>query len=414
MKRICIIDCQTSGISGDKFLAALIDLGANSKRVLDAIKIIPEHYPGCKNLHAEFVENKKMGFKCSQLKLQLDEKDDHRHAHELQSALNRCLEEISISEKGQSFARKVLGVLTETEARLHGEPPEKVHLHETSSADTLVDILGVTIALEDLQLLDGVTWQALPIALGGGTITISHGTVPVPAPATLDLLNQRELLVIGGPIEAELTTPTGASILNVLVDKSIEFLPNMIVEKVGYGAGTKTFEPVPNIMRILLGRLESSPYEDEVVIIETNVDDVSGEVLGYVLNCLMTKGNALDVNMISTITKKNRPGHIIQVISAPQNEEKIIKLLMDETKSLGVRVFPCHRHIWYREIESHPVQIDNNEYSVSFKIARNDKGEIVNIKPEFDEIIKLAQKINKPVKEILDLVRSRINSLNIK
>ncbi|MHA1143454.1 MAG: nickel pincer cofactor biosynthesis protein LarC [Candidatus Helarchaeota archaeon] len=405
-----MIDCQTSGISGDKFLATLVDLGADVNRIKSAINLIPSHLSGCEKIRVDFVDKVCSGFKSTQLKVQIKEKKGHRSSGILLSSLEKCLRDVAISSRSQQFAREALNQLLESEACLHGNTVSDVHLHEAGSADTIIDILGVAVALDDLGLMNNCNWHALPIALGGGSVTFSHGTVSVPAPATLEILKKKKVLIHGGTIKTELTTPTGAALVSALIDKSVEFIPKMAVEKVGYGAGTKTFGSVPNIMRVLVGETHSNPFQDDVIVIETNVDDISGEVLGHLVNRLMLHGQALDVNIFATVTKKNRPGHVIQVIARP-NQEEIIRLLMNETKSLGVRVLPCHRHVWHREIEQRLIQIDDKKHEITFKIAKNQEGEIVSIKPEFDEVVKLASNLNRPVKEILDLLRATSNDL---
>ncbi|MFX0133951.1 MAG: nickel pincer cofactor biosynthesis protein LarC, partial [Candidatus Hodarchaeota archaeon] len=338
---IAIIDCQTTGISGDKFLGALIDLGVNIKTIQNKISIISEYLEGVSKISISLINNKIHQFNAKRIQIKFSENLNHRTGKELIKITKNCINDLKLSDMAKEYALSVVQILINTEAKIHNTTPEKVHLHETGSADTLVDSIGSAVALEGLNLFNNVTWFILPVAVGSGKIKFSHGLISAPAPATLEILSSNNIEITGGDINEELTTPTGAAIIASLKAKSISRLPNMKIKSIGYGTGTKTFPNIPNIMRVITGyQKEKFSNTDEVVILETNLDDVSGEILGHAIKTLIDEGQANDVCIIPTITKKNRPGHILKVITDSINEEELIKILMHETGTLGVRVYP--------------------------------------------------------------------------
>ncbi len=338
-------------------------------------------------------------FKATQIDV-TSEGASKKHGSELVDIVEKAADTLELSEKAKQFASKVIRTLVGAEADLHKTSFDEAHLHEVALVDTAAEILGVAVALDDLGLFEAKIYST-PVAVGGGTFKFSHGTVSSPAPATLAILQSKNFPFQGGPIEAELATPTGVSILVNLVDEVCRFYPRMAPLKVGYGAGTKEFVEMPAVLRVTMGKsLDSGLGKDEIAVLETNIDDVTGEVLGYTLDRLLNEG-AKDVSIIPMFTKKNRPGHIVKVIAEQKDVQHLSQVLIEETGTLGVRVYFCERHIIDRELYNVDLSILGNKESVRVKVAKNLNGEIIQIKPEYDDLKKLAEKTKKPSKRII-------------
>jgi len=404
-KKILLIDCQASGVAGDMILAALIDLGANVDKVVDAIKSLetPEYGYGKINIMINQVMRGE--FKASQIDV-TSESASKKHGNEIIDIVEKAADNLALSAKAKQFVSNVIHAIVGVEADLHKTSFDDAHLHEVALVDTAAEILGVAVALEDLNLFEAKIFST-PIAVGGGTFKFSHGIVSAPAPATLAILQSKNFPFQGGPIEAELATPTGVSILVNLVDEVTPFYPAMAPLKVGYGAGTKEFVQMPAVLRFTLGdSLDNGLVKDEIAVLETNVDDASGEVLGYTLDKLLQEG-AKDVSIIPMFTKKNRPGQIVKVIADQKDVAHLSRVLMDETGSLGVRVYYCQRHIIVRELYSVDLPIGGVKETIRVKVSKNSKGEIIRVKPEFEDLKRLAEKTKKPLREISDLAVSK-------
>ncbi|MEM3151274.1 MAG: nickel pincer cofactor biosynthesis protein LarC, partial [Candidatus Bathyarchaeia archaeon] len=309
--------------------------------------------------------------------------------------------ELSFSNEAKIFALNSAKTLIEAEAKIHGEKLEEVKLHETGSIDTLVDIIGVAKAAEELNLFKETVYST-PVAVGKGLLKFSHGIFSIPAPATLEILKKRRFKFLGGEIDGELTTPTGAALLTNLASTSLSSLPLMIPLSVGYGSGSKNFKEGANILRVIKGEIEDSsyPYMDLIYVLETNLDDVSGEVIGYVMERLINEG-AKDASIIPIFTKKNRPGYILKVISDETHVNKLISLIMKETGTLGVRVSSCIRHLALRDKTIVKINLNQNiKEQIALKISRSKEGELIQVKPEYEEAKKIALKTNQPLKEV--------------
>ena len=406
-----IIDCQVAGISGDMFLGTLLDLGADVERVVNAIKTL-EEFVKCKNIEVEIRDVIRKGFRAKKIDVKAD-KTPELDGAELIGVVEKCAEKLRLTDRAKIFASDTIRTLIEAEAKLHGENISDVHLHEAGQIDTPAEIIGSAVALEDLGLLDSKVYST-PVAVGGGIFRFSHGTVSSPAPATLEILRSKNFPFTGGPVQSELATPTGASILVNLVDEAIHFYPLIKPLRVGYGAGTKDFEEMPNILRIVLGEPFSyGLLKDEIVVLETNIDDVTGEVVGHVIDKLLVEG-ARDVSIIPIFTKKNRPGQILKVITDKENVEHLARLLIVETGSLGIRMYPCERRILLRESIPVEIVIDGLREDVMVKVSRDREGKIVQIKPEYDDVKKIAEKTSKPLREVTEIVKSKARRLLLK
>jgi pyridinium-3,5-bisthiocarboxylic acid mononucleotide nickel chelatase len=404
--KIIIIDCQTSGVAGDMLLGALIDLGADAEKIVSAIKTLENPEYGYQKIRIDLKEVMRGEFRATQIDV-TSESAKKRHGSELVRIVEKAVDNLELSEKAKVFASKVINTLIKTEAELHKTSFDDAHLHEVALVDTAAEILGVAVALDDLGLFESKIYST-PLAVGGGIIKFSHGIVPSPAPATLAILQSKNFPFHGGPIGAELATPTGAAILVNLVDEVCRFYPSVTPLKVGYGAGTKEFSGLPAVLRITLGNsVDGELVRDEIAVLETNVDDVSGEVLGYSVDRLLNEG-AKDVCIIPMFTKKNRPGQIIKVIAEQKDAPQLSKVLIDETGTLGVRVYYCERHIINRELHTVDLLLMGNKETIRLKVAKNAEGKIIRIKPEFEDLKRLAEKTKKPLRELSELAVAKM------
>jgi uncharacterized protein (TIGR00299 family) protein len=260
--------------------------------------------------------------------------------------------------------------------------------------------------MDDLGLFDAKIY-CTPVAVGGGTNRFSHGIVPSPAPAALAILQSNGFPLKGGPIESELATPTGAAILVNVVDEVNRFYPAMTPLKVGYGAGTKEFPEMANVLRITVGEaFEDALLKDEIAVLETNIDDVTGETLGYTLEKLLGEG-AKDVSITPMFTKKNRPGQILKVIADKKDSERLSRVLMAETGTLGVRVTFCERHILNREVHQMDMFLKGIQERVNVKVTKDSQGRAFHVKPEYEDIKRIANATNTPLREISEIVMAK-------
>ena len=406
--KIVVIDCQVAGVAGDMFVSALIDLGANPEIVIKAMMSVKE-YLDCEEIEVNVLDVNRGGFLAKKVEVITKEKHEAKGIELINSTIN-CGESLTLSKKAKKFVSQTISTLVLTEAKVHGKSIEKVHLHEAGSADTPADIIGTAVALDDLNLFSANIYST-PVALGGGLFNFSHGTVSSPSPATLEILRSRSFPMIGGPIKAELTTPTGASILVNLAENINSFYPLVRPKKVGYGAGTKNFKKMPNLLRLVLGEsIENRFLIDNVIILETNLDDVTGETIGHLMERL-ARENVLDVSIIPMFTKKNRPGQILKLITKGKDVDKFSRILMEETGTIGIRMYQCNRYILDREFMKIKIEVSNYEETIKVKISKDNSGQIIQIKPEYEDVKKVTEKTGKTLKEINDLCIRKVQDI---
>jgi uncharacterized protein (TIGR00299 family) protein len=418
---ILVIDAQMAGVAGDMFVAALIDLGAKPDAVVCAMENVGQYIPDCRSIRVKPKPVERSHVGGLYLEIKIEESYHTRKGKVLIGAVAKATKDLKLSTSAANYAQRAIQFLVEAEAKAHRQSSKEVHLHEAGSADTVVDIIGAATALDKLKLANPqqTAYYALPIAVGGGTFPSSHGQLSAPGPAVTEILTRAELLFKGGPLEKELATPTGAALIAALEPTSISTYPALRPQAIGYGAGTLNLDSVPNLLRLVQGTpVDSQQFlQDQVIVLETNVDDVPGEVLGYVVEQMMTSG-AKDVTILPTITKKNRPGHLISVIASPEDEQRLSQLIITETGSLGVRVFRCDRHLLVREFLPVKIKIDNQEISVRVKISKNRQGTIIQIKPEYEDVKQVAQKTGQPLAVITHKVeqatQQKLRKKNVK
>ena len=405
---VLVIDPQIAGISGDMLLCSLVDLGADKNKIIAGIKQSEKFLSNSSIKKIDFEKIQKHGIESLHLILEIDEDIHERKGSEIKSAIIESTQEIKLSPKATSFAESCIDTLISSESKIHGIPKESVHFHEASSIDTLVDIIGITIALEDLGLFDEKI-ICLPVAVGGGSVTFSHGTMSNPASAILEIFKNSNLEIKGTDANEELTTPTGACILVNLVGESVKYYPQLKLESIGYGAGQKDFETFSNVLKIVRG-IDDNFEMDSVKILETNVDDISGEILGNLIEKIMEKG-ARDVSIYHGITKKGRPTNLVSVICTNDTVDEIIDILVLETGTLGIRISDSDRFIVPRTNHDISITLNDQSFQVHYKKS-SFKGK-TDFKIEFDDLKKISNILDKSIKETEVLLRKEIEKLEI-
>lgn len=329
--RIAYLDCA-SGISGDMMLGALVDAGVDLAALNAAITSLG--LADCR-LVAEPV--KKKGFRATQVRVEYRPEHVHRHLHHITAMIDGA----GLPPSQRALAVRIFTRLAEAEAKVHGTTVEKVHFHEVGAADSIADIVGAAVGWD---LLGVDTLVASPIPTGGGKIRIAHGECSIPAPATAELL--RGVPLAASSVQNELTTPTGAAIVTSLAS-SFGPLPSMSIDAIGCGAGQRDLEEQPNLLRLLVGKASDEAGGQQVWVLETNLDDISGEFIGHCTARLWDAG-ALDVYTTAIQMKKNRPGVKLSVLCAAAEVDAVEGILFSETTTLGIRRWPVSRHVLQR------------------------------------------------------------------
>ena len=409
MVNVVIVDCQQTGISGDKFLASLIDMGKNFDKLAPLISNLLKNHSNCSQLNADAKIERINGLKCTRVVIEIKEEHVHLTLKGTNSLIKSDIENLNLSKRAIEFVNLAFNTIFRAEASVHGIDIDLVHLHEIGSVDTFLDIIGSAILLDDLKLFENTIWKVLPIAVGSGKVKISHGIVSTPAPATLKIMEEHKFLMKGMNIESELSTPTGVAILAALKSESTNGFPPMKIDKVGYGGGSKLFKEHPNMLRLISGVLdEEISQKDMISVLETNVDDVSGEVLGNFITTMTNVEGLKDISIVSTITKKNRPGYLIKILAELREQENIKRKVFEQLGTLGIRHYYCERSTLNREIKKKVVKIGNEEFTIGFKHGYLNDGTVVNIKPEYEDVKVVAEKLKKPFLEVLKLINKEI------
>lgn len=377
MTRIAYIDC-VAGAAGDMLLGALLDLGGNT----DVLAELPERL-GLDGVAVEIEQVQRHGIRARHVSVTERDTGPHRHWRELHEQVLGASLPASVRER----SRQVLERLAKAEARVHGVAVADVHFHELGAADTLIDVCGVVSMVEEL----GIEQLACsPLPLGRGTTTAAHGTLPLPAPATLELLVG--VPVTGVDLEAELVTPTGAALITGLCN-SFGDLPPLTLQAVGHGAGARDLRALPNMVRILVGDGQPGPG-GEVVCLETNLDDLAPELVPDAAERCWEAG-ALDVWTTPALMKKGRPGFVLCALARPADQAAVATAMLGHTTALGVRLSRLHRYELDRELRH--VHVAGG--TVAVKLGIRD-GQIVNIAPEHDDCAALARSTGQPVAKV--------------
>ena len=312
----------------------------------------------------------------------------HDHAHRSLAEIGQLIDRSALSAHGKARAKELFLQLGVAEAAIHGSTLDKVHLHEVGALDSIIDIVGAVYAIESLGV-DRVV--ASPLNVGSGTVKSAHGVYPVPAPATLRLLQGAP--IYAGAQAAEMVTPTGALLVTAY---ATEFgtIPAMKVSAIGYGAGSRDFPDTPNVLRVVVGEADAKASSMAVVVIEADIDDMNPQLFGVVMDSLLAQG-ALDVFYTSIQMKKNRPGILLTVVAPPEARERLTAIVFRETTTIGVR----YREMARECLDRDEVTVQTPLGAVRVKVARRD-GRVLNASPEFDDCARIARERNVPVKEV--------------
>jgi len=402
---VLFIDCQVAGISGDMILSSLVDLGANKSKIIEGIKKSADLLDGTTIKKLDFIKVQKNGKFATQLILEIDEDVHERKGIDMKKCIESASEKLELSNASKEFAVKSINTLITAESNVHGEPESSIHFHEASSVDTIVDIIGTAIALDDLNLFNEEI-SCSPVAIGGGTVSFSHGTTSNPAYAITEIFKNSKIIIKGGPVNEELTTPTGASILVNLVSSCNEFFVDMSINSVGYGSGTKDFDTFANVLKLIQGKSNETLTKDTVQILETNLDDISGEVIANTIEKLMENG-AKDVTVSHAITKKGRPSQLVSVICDPNNTNSLLKILINETRTLGVRIRNSQRYVVPRKILESVVTLESQNFTIHYKISDSE-----HFKLEYDDVKSISNQLSLSFNKTEELLREQIKKKN--
>ena len=410
MDRVTLIDSRTAGISGDMLLAAFIDAGADQPFIDRILQLSPSYYSKCESIRLERKDVKIHGFRACRVDIKISEDQSDTDADTFSKTIEKIAKSSGMGEKATEFAINSANLLIAAESKVHGAQTSETHLHEAGSTDTIADILGVAAACDSLEIFEG-TIYATPVAVGGGVVSFSHGTVSTPAPAVMEIMRQKKIPVVGGTEPLELTTPTGITMLANLKPNFLETYPEMIAEEVGYGAGMKELASGPNFLRVVLGQTnstsKSSKFSDRVLVLETNLDDLSGEFLSYALQRLIDSG-AKDAWITSAQFKKNRPGFVLHVICDQKDTEQFSRIIMEETGTLGVRYQTWNRIVLDRNVRTVSVKLKGISFNVRIKYAMDSTGKTVRAKPEADDIQEIARTLQLSAREVARMVEAQI------
>jgi len=293
---------------------------------------------------------------------------------------------------------------------VHGTNFNEVKLHETGTLDTIVDLVGTAAALNDLNLFNSKIY-CTNVAVGKGILDFSHGIIPNPGNAILEIFKGKGFTLTAGPLNGEVTTPTGAAMLINLTSPLIDGYPAFVPDKIGYGGATREYPGIPNVVRITLGKIPVGSIEkiDSVYELETNVDDVTGELVGNIIEILYGYG-AVDVTILQGITKKNRPVLAIKVLSDRMHLEVLTNALFSETGTLGVRVHETYRFALERSTLVMPITINNESFHIHVKISKNALGKINSAKPEYEDVKTISKKLHIPFKKSAEIVQRKISN----
>lgn len=389
-------DCF-SGISGDMCLGALVDAGVSFKKLEQELGKIP-----IKGYTLRAKKVKRAGFRATKVDVVQGAKGKAHGARKWKD-IEEIIKTSSLSDEIKQKGLKIFRRLFEAEAKVHGESFDNVHLHELGAVDCIVDILGTLICL-DILGIEKV--YASPVNIGGGSVKSKHGILPVPAPATAEILRCKMqdtgCKIFSDGTNFELTTPTGAVIIREIAS-GFGNMPGMSIEKIGIGAGGRDFKGKANVLRVFAGESKeqgAESREQKITVIETNIDDMNPQVYEYAMEKLF-KAGALDVFLTQVIMKKSRPGVKLTVLCSNKEKENLMKLIFDETTSIGLRFYEAGRRILDREIKN----TDTKLGKVRVKVSKFGD-EVIRATPEYEDCKKLAKKHKLPLLEVIKSVSS--------
>lgn len=391
--RTLYFDCF-AGASGDMLLGALVNAGADAGELVAQLTLLD-----VSGHEVTFESVDRSGINATHARVKVAHEHHHRHLADIHKIIN----ESRLSVKLKDRAALIFTRLAEAEARVHNVPIERIHFHEVGALDAIVDVVGACIGFE---LLGVERFVSSPLHVGSGTVEMAHGRFPVPPPAVTELL--RDAPMYATDIKGELVTPTGAAIISTVCE-SYGPLPQMRVERTGYGAGTREYPNFPNVLRVMIGEADeiaASPLNDEkLYVVETNVDDTTPQIIGHVMEQALARG-ALDCYLTPVQMKKNRPGVLISILCHPRDREMMLELLFAETTTLGARSYQVER----RALERRIVTVQTAYGPIDFKVALVDK-RFAGGTPEYEQCRAAAVKSNVALRVVEAAARAAFDKM---
>lgn len=390
---ILYLDCPM-GISGDMFLAALIDMGVDFKKILKELERL-----GVGPIDVRIKKEVRHSITGTTFRVRTKDEKHHRTFKDIK----KIIEKSGLEKSVKDLSVKIFSIIADAEGKIHGIGADDVHFHEVGAMDSIIDIVGASIAVKSLKI-DKVV--SSPIALGSGWTDTMHGRLPIPAPATLEIL--KGIPVSSSGIPFELTTPTGAAIVKALAT-GFGPMPFMTIEKTGYGAGKKDFIEAANVLRAIQGAVEahhaSPTTHDGLLMLEANIDDMSPQTAGYLMERLFEEG-ALDVYFTPVVMKKSRPGILLSALGPFDRRDALLSTIFAESTTIGVRLYPIERVCLERKI----IKVKTRYGLVRVKVSMRDN-KAVNIQPEYEDIRAAARRHNAPLKKVMDEARIRASAV---
>ena len=396
--RALYLDCA-SGISGNMFIGACLQLGVPEKYLrgeLEKLNLSDEY-------ELEFSDVAKNGIGAAYFDVKLLHEHhheyfdanakihhihEHHHEHRKMADIRKIIDATNFNSTVKNYALAIFGKLAEAEGKVHKVPAEEVHFHEVGAIDSIIDIVGCAICLDYLDVKKIFVSR---INVGSGFVKCAHGLMPIPAPVTAELLQGFKTYSFGA--EKELTTPTGAAIINTLAESSVDLPEDFLSEKIGYGAGTLNLD-IPNVVRIYLGEFKGKTAR-QIVKLETNIDDMNPQIYGWLYEKLFNAG-ALDVWTTPIFMKKNRPAQMLSVLVESTNQAACMKIIFEETTTIGLRVINVDNRV---EAVRKIAKVETSYGEVQCKVSAYD-GKIVSITPEYEDCRRIAEKNNVPLKNV--------------
>ena len=389
--RTLYFDCF-AGASGDMILGALVGAGVEPGALIEQLELL-----GVGGWQIDFERVDRSGISANYARVQTA----HEHAHRHLSDILKIIYDSRLSDSVKDRAARIFSRLAEAEACVHNEAIEKIHFHEVGALDAIIDVCGAAIGFD---LLGIEKFISSPLRVGTGMIEMAHGRFPIPPPAVAELLKRKP--IYAGDVEGEFVTPTGAAIISTVCD---EFgpLPSMKIDANGYGAGARDHQKLPNVLRVFVGETESTTVADETLLmIETNIDDMSPQLFGYVVDRALEMG-ALDCYLTPTQMKKNRPGVQLSILCRPDAREKFLQMLFAETTTIGARSYEVRRRALPRET----VRVETRFGPIDVKVASVNNG-AANAMPEFEQCRAAAQKAGVALREVQEAARAAYSCQN--
>ncbi len=399
--KVLVIDPKIAGISGDMLIAALVDLTGSSDPLLPVAEAIST-LSCCDKFSFKVTDADAGGISAKKLTIEASEKN-HRNHTDISVTVAEIAKKTGLSEIAKNKATLIIDDLLSADAKLHcsGFPH-----HAMSSVDTLFNVLGSLAILDHHGFLDGNIFGTPPV-LGSGFTRIAGGEIACPAPVTLEILCRHRIPYSSCPADTEMTTPTGAAILANIIDRIVDSLPPMTPLRAGYGTGSCLFTGRPSVLRVAEG-MNFDAIQDRITMLETNLDDVPGETIGYTVEKLREAG-AVDVFVTTASGKKNRPVQILHIITNQQEYPGLLEILMEETGTLGVRILDIPRLVAHRSRQTVKITVEGEMFDISVKTSTVN-GNLLAKKPEYEDLKKIAQHLNIPLNRVREEVLAQLGT----